>query len=348
LLSRRTAATGIDLGHHTVKLVRLEQNGNGPVLTHWGLRPVLGNGGENVEGRGLALKELMRELGLRARRLGRVTASVSGRDVHLRQVSLPALSPEELRAALPFEAKKHLPLESLQDPCLDFQILGRSQVPGDEDKPGEGQDVLLVAAPRARRDRVLRILDTVGIDPGSVDADPLPAVNAVLEAHPQDPERDEAVVVLDLGATNSVLAAVHPRRGLYVRSLECTCNVLTDRIEERLSFDRTTAEQMLTELKGEEGRQIQSVLEESMTGLVREIEETVRFLSLRQRIETVSRIYLCGGGSLIAGLGERIASALTIAVEHADPLGDLKVAKGDPPSVEERVRLVTATGLARW
>ncbi len=348
MLSRRTA-TGIDLGHHTVKLVRLEQNGNGPVLTHWGLRAVTGDDGENVEGRARALAELMRELGLKSRRLGRVVTSVSGRDVHLRQVSLPALSPEELRAALPFEAKKHLPLESLQDPCLDFQILGRSPVPADgKDKENAGgQEVLLVAAPRARRDRALKILDAVGIDPGVVEADPLPAVNAVLEAYPPDPEADAAVVVLDLGAVNSILAAVHPVRGLYVRSLECTCNVLTGRIEKELSFDRTTAEQMLTELKGEEGRQVQSVLEESLAGLIREIEETVRFMSLRQRINTVSKIYLCGGGSLISGLGERIASALGVETVHVDPLGDLAVA-GEGPTPTERARLVSAVGLARW
>ncbi len=208
--------------------------------------------------------------------------------------------------------------------------------------------MLLVAAPRARRDRVLRILSGAGIDPVEVDAAPLPTVNAVLEAHPAAEDDDGATVVLDLGAHTSVLAAVHAESGLYVRSLECTCEVLTARIREKLGFDRETAEHMLTDLRGEEGRQALGVLDDLVQGLLQEIEETLRFLSVRQRVRKVSRIFLCGGGGLVDGFKAQLGAALGVEVIHPTPLAGAKMTGDRRPAPEDDVRLVGAMGLARW
>ncbi len=315
MLSRRTVTTGIDLGRHMVKLARVELTGAAPVLTHWGLEGVERDHPNRKAARAAALSALLRRLGLKTRHLGSVYSAVGGREVCVRQVDLPPLSPEELRLALPFEARKHLPLESLGDPCLDFQILGDA-APAEAGGP-PGREVLMVAAPRARRDETLKILASVGIDPLGLGAEPLPLVNAVLAAYPLE-EGNGARVMLDLGAESSVLAAVGPDGGLYVRVMEFAC-----------------------------GEPAGQPLDDCLRNLVFELEETFRFLSVRQRMRRIARIHLCGGGALIHGLRDSLASALGMELVLTDPLAGFQV-QGTPPTPEDRVRLVSAIGLATW
>jgi len=67
VLSRRAATTGIDLGRHTVKLVRLEPGvGDRPVLSHWGLEPVDRSVPGRMQARASALSALLRRLGLKS------------------------------------------------------------------------------------------------------------------------------------------------------------------------------------------------------------------------------------------------------------------------------------------
>ncbi len=316
MLSRRAATTGIDLGRHTVKLVRLEPGADDrPVLSHWGMEPVDRSVPDRMRARASALSALLRRVGLKSRQLGSVYSAVGGRDVCVRQVVLPALTEDELRRALPFEARKHLPLESLKEPCLDFQIVG--DAPAVEGGGAPGKEVVLVAAPRAQRDEVLRILDAVGIDPMALGAEPLPVVNAVLDAYPLE-AGDGARVVLDLGAESSVLAAVAPGGDLYVRAMEFTCEGPAERSPE-----------------------------DCARNLAFELEETFRFLAVRQRIRQVARVYVCGGGALVAGLKERTAAILGTELVPVDPLTNIQI-QGDAPPAEDRVRLVSAVGLAAW
>lgn len=316
MLSRRAATTGIDLGRHTVKLVRLEPGvGDRPILSHWGVEPVDRSVPDRMQARASALSALLRRVGLKSRQLGSVYSAVGGRDVCVRQVVLPPLTEDELRRALPFEARKHLPLESLKEPCLDFQIVGDAPVGEGGEAPGK--EVVLVAVPRAQRDDVLRILDSVGIDPVALGAEPLPAVNAVLDAYPLE-AGNGVRVVLDLGAESSVLAAVAPGGDLYVRAMEFTCEGPAERSPEDCA--RT---------------------------LAFELEETFRFLAVRQRIRHVARVHVCGGGALVLGLKERIAATLGVELVPVDPLVNIQV-QGDAPPAEDRVRLVSAVGLAAW
>jgi type IV pilus assembly protein PilM len=342
MLSRRGAMTGIDVGHQAIKLVRLENGGSEPLrLTHWGVEelPPASTVSARVQAEGL--RRLLNRLHLRPRLLGRVAAAVGGQDVHLRQVALPRLSPEDLWKALPYEARKHLPLEGISYPYVDCQIL--NGVPR-RDADAETQDVLLVATSREKRNRILETLLEVGIDPEVLDAQPLPAVNAILETYPR--ESDGWRIVLDVGADATTLAAVLPDGSFYSRPLEFTGSALTQSLERALDVERPEAEIMKREAtvgSGEGG----DVVRNHLRGLTSGVIETVRFLGVRKRQSPVSRIFLCGGGTLLAGLRDQLAAALHVPVEHPDPFRELP-ASGPRPGSAEVPWLVGALGLARW
>jgi type IV pilus assembly protein PilM len=342
LLSRRGAVTGIDVGHQAIKLVRLANGGTAPLtLTHWGVEELPPDREPTPQVQAEALRRLLNRLHLRPRHLGRVAAAVGGADVHLRQVALPRLPFEDLRKALPYEARKHLPLEGMNHPAVDCQVL--NGIPR-RDPDSETQDVLLVATSRETRNRLLQTLGEAGIDPEVLDAQPLPAVNAILDGTPD--AEDGWVIVLDVGAGSTTLAAVLPDGSFYSRSLEFTGGSLTRSLERALGIERPEAEILKRELQksADEGG---SVVRDHLRGLTSGVIETVRFLGVRRRQSPVSRIYLCGGGTLLAGLREQLAAALHVPVEYPDPFRDLPVS-GRRPEETEIPWLVGALGLARW
>lgn len=347
MLSRRGAVTGIDLGHHAVKLVRLDNGGAGPLrLTHWGVEEIPSSGENTVQERSEALEHLLDRLDLRPRQLGRVAAAVGGADVYLRQVALPRLPDEDLRKALPYEAKKHLPIENMDRPCVDYQVLGSVEPSGAGDEENPTQEVLLVAASRQRRNDVLEVLHRSGIDPDILDAQPLPTVNAVLGAHPVNPD-DGWVVILDLGLVSSTLVAVLPEGTFYARPLDFTGQALTAHIEKQMNFDRPTAEIYKREL-GEQENGGEPAVRKPVEDLVRGLSETFRFLRVRRRECPVTRIYLCGGGAVLHGLRDRLASDLGVEVSFPDPFQGLKTESGRRPGPVETPWLVGALGLAEW
>lgn len=343
MLSRRSAATGIDLGYQAVKLVRLEPDGSGAKLTHWGIEEIPATAPDGPERRTEALLRLMRRLRLRSRHLGRVAAAVGGGEVHLRQISMPRLPAEDLRKALHYEARKHLPIENLVDPCLDFQILDGA---ASKNGGGETQEVLLVAAPQESRRQTLDVLERVGLHLEVLDAEPLPAVNAILSAYPSR-EDDGWIVILDLGSRSSTLAAVLPDGGFYSRPLDFTGDALTRAIEKQLELDHPDAEILKREIGNPDSRAGEPLVTGSIRSLIREIDETIRFLRFRKRDQPVSRAFLCGGSALLFGLREKLEESLGIDVIHPDLFQSLS-SGGRRPDPEETLRLVGALGLARW
>jgi type IV pilus assembly protein PilM len=342
LLSRRGAVTGIDVGRQAIKLVRLENGGADPLrLTHWGVEELAPDREVSPRVQAEALRRLMSRLRLRPRALGRVAAAVGGQDVHLRQVALPRLAPEDLRKALPYEARKHLPLEGIAHPYVDCQIL--NGIPR-RDPANDTQDVLLVATSRETRNRILETLTQAGVDPEVLDAQPLPAVNAILDTCPGD--EDGWVIVLDVGAGSTTLAAVLPDGSFYSRSLDFTGGGLTRSLERALGVERPEAEILKREL-GKDAEEGGSVVQDHLRGLTSGVIETVRFLGVRRRQSPVSRIFLCGGGTLLPGLRDWLAAALHVPVEYPDPFQDLPVS-GRRPDAIEIPWLVGALGLARW
>lgn len=318
MLKGRRSHTGIDAGQGSVKAVRLEVSPPGGYrITHWGIEPVDPEAEDVTRARIQALGRLLRRIGLKPRRTGLVAAGLGGRAVTVRQVVYPRLSAEEIRTSLAFEAKKHLPLDGVADPVIDFQILGPA--------PDDGLNVLLAAAPRRERDSLLRVLREVGIEPDVIDVHPLPMINALLAAHP--PEGDGGSLgMLDCGAGSSMLATTGVAGAFYSRSLE---------------FDSSA-------LFGEEKKSAAKTEQKAIDALVREVGETARFFNARNREHPLKRIYLCGGAAVLDGLDRQMTERLGVEVAIPDPFAGCELAVDAPSTASERAQLMTATGLARW
>lgn len=314
MFARSRAFTGIDLGTTCVKLARASGNGRPERLLNAALAEV----GEAASGEwetaaAAALKSLLRQLDLKPRELGRVATSISGPSVHIRQVDLPPLSHEELRSSLKFEVRKHFSLENPAQAALDCQVLERPAAP-------TPMKVLLAGAPEALVASRVRVLESVGIQPETVDALPLALLNG-LQRQPVFKEGQGATFALvDLGAT--VTTIVISRRGgvLYARSLPATGAL--------------------------EGTNLSS-----LTGPFR---ETAQFYASINQRRSVDQVCLCGGGALTPDLDRRLEEALALPVSRLNLAGELAYAPAgsgsmSPDMLEQCApQLATALGLLYW
>ena len=311
--------TGIDLGTGSVKLVRGEGSPTLERITHVGIEewdsPETGS---EVARASAALQRLLDRLKLNKSRLGPIAVAVSGDEASLREVIMPSLSEAELRQALPFEAQKHLSIEEMVSPLIDFQVLG--SVPPLENGGPEQIRVLLAAAPKAQRAFPLAVLSQRGLEPQVVDLEPLASLNGLLATLPRDGEQTGAVALLDLGARYARLH-VTQRDG----------KILTRQIRAGAASAGTI-----------EG------LAEFVEALKRRIRDTFTFYRSRYR-EEIHRVFVCGGGALASSICDVLASALKLPTSILDPLEGLaESAQGQEEAKAAGARFVTACGLCRW
>lgn len=265
-----------------------------------------------------ALSRLLSRLRLGKGHLGRIAVAVGGDDSSFREVVLPALSEAELRQALPFEAKKHLFLESMTAPVLDCQILGPAP-PGEDG--GMQIRVLLAATPASGRDFPLHVLARAGLEPEVVDLEPLAALNALLAVAGGEAESGKALGLLDLGGRHSMLHITGRSGGVVSRPVGPGAPSAGRSREDVVAFAET---------------------------IIERVRETLTFYRGRHRAE-VAKLFLSGGGTTLPGMADLLIEKAGLAAAVFDPLNGLAPAAGEAQGAAAAgPRFVTACGLCRW
>ncbi|MCK4412105.1 MAG: pilus assembly protein PilM [Candidatus Eisenbacteria sp.] len=312
--------TGIDLGTGSVKIVRIKGIDQSATITHAGFEPwpQAEESADLAEPAAVALSRLLARFGLRKNSLGRIAVAVSGEETSLREVFLPPLSDAEMRMALPFEARRHLNLEDMSSPQLDFQILGPA--PRSEEEDQEQVRVLLAAVPRQVRDFPVRVLARLGLEPEVVDLEPLAGLNALMAHQNGELEAKRVVGLLDLGRRRACLHVTGCNGGFLSRTVG-------------------------PGHPGEDAGERVAAYRERLTERIR---ETLTYYRGRFRQE-VAQIHLAGGGSLLRDLASDLREALERPVAVLDPLTH-RLAKTRGAAEVEGMgsRFVVAWGLCQW
>lgn len=311
--------TGIDLGSASVKLVRGRGATQLERITHigcaeWGPTEL----GDAVERAANGLRRLMRQLRLKTRSLGHVAVAARGEGASLREIRLPTLTEEELRAALPFEARKHLDLEGMESPLVASQILGPAE--GESADETAGLRALLVAVPSSAREFPLRVLARLGLEPEVIDLEPLANLNALLGQIGAAQDGVAAWGLLHVGTQRATLQLIGRRGGLLSRTIE----------------------------QGVPGASEGRIPTDCIARLVKGVRDTLVHYRGRYRLE-VDRIYASGAGVSQGDFIRMLREALGLEVIALDPFGDLaEGAHGIESLSESRANFVTACGLCRW
>ncbi|MBD3368117.1 MAG: hypothetical protein GF405_08105 [Candidatus Eisenbacteria bacterium] len=313
--------TGIDVGAASVKAVRMNIKGKSSVLMGAAVAELAPDddatpaGGGDREARLVdAIKAVFDEVGGSTQ--DTIVASIGGASVSVKHVIFPKMTKQALAESIHWEARKHIPFGE-SDFVLDFQIMngGRSE--------DGNMSVLLAAVETKAVDRLLKVLGKAGIEPDTIDINPLALMN---EADEEGLIDGETVAVVEVGATTLTLA-VYRRGGLFfTRSVP-------------LGRDTNGASRGPTTVPTDS-----SWVERTLN----EVRRSLNYYNNETGKRGIERIYLTGGRVLDASIRQAFQEKTGIATNILDPLEKVETSGVELGALSSQgPRLAVAMGLAR-
>jgi type IV pilus assembly protein PilM len=318
----------LDIGSHSIKLVNLRMTSRGPFLTHAGIKEIpYGPEGEDPTFISEAIKALFREVGLKP---GKANLTISGAGIYIRRIALPSMPRAELREAVRWEMKGHLPfpVESAQ---VDFLVLGESA-----GKDPKDLDLITVACPRTLVDRSLAIAEGAGLRPIHLEVGPLALWNLLLTL---DHFEKEAVTgLVDLGAEKTGIYLF--REGILQFSREVTpggtdlTRAVMEGLEsdeehsllyqraEKIKLDMGIPSKTFYQRNGDQSinhSKIPYLVRPVLERLMAEIGRSLDYYRNQSHLEKIDRLFLSGGGANIKNIAEYLSDTLRLPVERLNP-----------------------------
>lgn len=319
LLSRGSrVCTGVDLGTHEIKVVRMAHNGNRPVVLGCASVPAPSGtqpGGPNRPEMAAALEEALQAAGAAEGANGLVTAIGGGR-VITRNILLPVMPEREFEAAVRWEAERHIPVPP------DELVIRHVRL-GEVVTDGVAQfHVLLVGAPR----KLVQDYDTLFRETGRVlNAVDLQSLALWRLFFGFQPERTQpgTVILLDIGANHTEFVVVQDGSFRYSRSLPGGAGSLTGAFPSSPGTGPATEREQNGNLEPEEyagGAFWREAGPEYAAGLeggelLSNIRRSIDWYQSRNRGRRVERVIVSGGGSRKAGLTGYLAGQLGLPVD---------------------------------
>jgi type IV pilus assembly protein PilM len=336
------SVVGLDIEAGSIAATEVVLNGSPRVSASaiGPLAPGAFHEGEVLDGESLAagLKAFFAE-----HRLGKqVRLGIGNQRVVVRTLRLPAIEdPKELEAAVRFQAQEQMPMP-LDQAVLEYQVVGG--VPG-EDGSSPQIDVVVVAARRDMVSTFLAPLRDAGLEPVGVDLSAFAMIRALADAWQgegpagadgEEPTRrlDEAVLYCNIGDVTN-LAVARDRACLFTRVSHVGLEAIAGRLASAGNLAPETAMQWLDhvgletpveEIEGEPETVAESrrALEEGVAALSDEIRLSLDYYGAQEGALRVGRIVLCGAGSAIAGVGQRMEGlGLPISVARPRALAEM-------------------------
>ena len=252
----------------------------------------------------------------------KVTVGIANRWVKVRQAEVPALSPEEVRTSLRYEAQEVIPFAE-EDAVVDFVVQDRFAGP----EGGEFLRILVVAAQRQMVSMALETVRKAGLTPAHVDLTPFALVRALAPAGA--PGVSESIVSVGAGLTNVVVHTGGTPR--LVRMTPRASAAVTENLTRALGIDSERAEALkrgaAVAVADPQTAQAADVIANELNPLVQEIQGSLDYFTAQNDDVELRRVLLTGAGAKMAGLRARLATELRVPVEMASPLEYLKLGK---------------------
>lgn len=276
-----------------------------------------------------ALRALFRDNDLSKR----VRLGIANQRVVVRTLRLPAIeNPAELDSAIRYSAQEQIAIP-LEQAVLDHRVVGGVAASGGA--PPQ-IDVIVVAARRDMISASLKPLRDAGLEPVGVDLSAFGMIRALGEpgiaaagTEPGAEEEAAAVLYCNVGDVTN-LAVARRRSCLFTRVSPTGLDDIAGKLavsaglepeHARMWLEHVGLAHPLEQLEGDPGlvAQARAALEEGVGNLVDELRLSLDFYGAQEAAVPVERVVLCGPGSAVAGLAERIEPTIGMPTAAGRP-----------------------------
>ena len=320
------AKLGIDIGTASIKVVELQKKGQRLELSNYGLFELKGGIADSPDasGRGIlrlpdeeiiwGIKEVVKKSGIKS---VDAVASIPSFSTFSTIIEMPYISEQDLAKALPYEAKKYIPIP-LNEVILDWSIIDITSVnpiPG-KSAPGSKPttvEVFVAAVPKDETARYQRIMKGAGLNLRALELENTALIRALL-GNDLSP-----TAIVNIGGRSTSIVIVNKGYERVSHNYEVGGFEITKSIARSLNVNLGKAE----DLKRKVGLNPsdENIVNEAMTSLIDMMAfETKKTLSNYEHSKnlTISKVLLVGGLSNMPHFMEYFKKKLNMDVYAAN------------------------------
>lgn len=325
----------LEIGAQSVTMAVFTPAGRGFALSRYARRDILLDPveeGMRMDYVSNAIGEMVTELKVKGSDVRNV---VSGQQVFMRFIKLPAIDVENIAEQVEMEAQQHIPFP-MDDIIYSYQELA--------DREDGEREVLLVAIKKEVLDNLNTQVEENKLRTVAVDCSITSLFNAFSASYP---EEDEPVMLLDIGAKTTDIIFAEAGR-FFTRSVTAAGAFITNSIAREFGLSFREAEKLKlengvvslgnghTDDMEPQDAALATTIRNAMSRLSSEIQRTVNHYRAQYQGTPPTKAYICGGGARLAYALEFLQSTLNIPVEYFNPLQAFSIgAKVDEEALEQ-------------
>jgi type IV pilus assembly protein PilM len=334
---------GVDFGTQSIKAVELKVVKDKPHLLNYAWVNVTNvkevpdeYDGDYAKRLSDALKELFAQMKPKTKKAVVAIPSFNGL---VTIVDFPRMSEKEVADAIKFESRKYIPA-SLDEVNVSWEILDQKE--GDKGKKGEEKQegstmkVLLVAAPKSEVQYYDSLFEGTSVEISSLELESFSLARSVIG------NTEGRFLLVDIGAKTTNIVLVEDRVVHVSRSVDIGGADMTNAIMQGMNITRERA--IALKEGGDNFFSGPTRVEFSSLNFV--VNEIKRVLA-SQKSDVIESLVLCGGGSKLIGLPERLAEMTGLKVTMGNPLSHIVYDENASGNIQEMsTSFAVAIGLA--
>ena len=186
---------------------------------------------------GAAVKALLTRSGIRGGKV--VSAAAGNAGVVVRVIEVPKMTPKDLAETMKWEIERHIPFAA-NDVEMGYQKIDDPQTDSDTNNPN--MEVLLAVAQRDMVAEHLKTLEFAGLQPFSIDVEPLAIGRALLNLD-NTGLVNKNVAVINIGASNTEVGIYKNGTLRFPRAVPIAGDTFTRNIADQLGISMDQAEE---------------------------------------------------------------------------------------------------------
>ena len=294
-----SGSLGIDIGSSSIKVVRLEVSKETFKVLSFAVEKIQDKNYREALSRALAKAKVAAG--------GFAVISVSGQGTISRYVELPLMNKSELESSMKFEIEKYVPFP-LAEVATTYTVV--------EEMRDKAKMTILIAA--AKNDLVQKkcaLMNGVNVNVRVVDLDCLALANFATQVIFAK-EKKYCVCVIQMGRTVCHINILVDGVPQLSRDIFIGGDDITKKISEALDLSYPEAEK-LKNTPGTRQGEVLHIAEAVLNSLAEEIRISLDYFEARTN-RAVDKIFMCGGLSRLAGLGDFLNHILSVDVKVLD------------------------------